>query len=1698
MLADIDTVHESGVKLYISADGSTYTELVKESTGIYSATLTKNGEYALYHLHGGESDYEALGTYKIPIYNANGEVEVYHYSVNYHTVDGALTNADESYRTVHLQHEDATVISEIPTQSDHIFTGWNTKVDGSGTDYAPNAVIPDLHERQDLYAQWVNAADVYVNVTIDHESDGTWDDSVGKDSITLTVLGRDSSSAAYHDLENGTLTLTNASHAKHTLHADGKIVTGGNYDAKDTKKTEYKASAATLMNLPGGDSEYTVTTQKTGYNIKSITPTKNSDGDWVVDVVLEFAPINVDLTFSVSMDEAVPQTLYPDAVIAKVTYYNTETGTWDYLQEQEGSGTGVRVNIDPTTGTGSGVYSVWKQNPTTSDPYGYRFEIVSFLYPDGTTLTTAAETTEGMVYTDDIYTATLDPVTGGQKFGSTFDGAYFDAFDTQKGTLHAVITIDLHDVIFHANHVDATINGSAAYTLRDQYAIPMLSDYVPVHENGNWLFDGWYLEEACSTAATEGTNIDTDVHLYAKWIPPLTVKGDIQIAGTYQLDGQTIVIDPRDRADKALILLEEVGVMGEIQEVEVTFTYGSDGNGTASYAFEVPYSAKQYEILTRGAQNYAVTFDQEPQDHVYQADENDALFHGDNIAIVNIKMDWQPDTYVQELIVDADEIGEGFRPTQALAVLYGRDIDDDHAPDIIAQHDPEQGGHGGLLLALNKDLDGNGKAAEDKASEAVWKYHVDSSRYEYTVDVPKLFGTVDGVYAQDGTYDVDAAPFYIEFSDAAAWSIAESEPMGGDRGTGVLKATLYPNKYTVTFDLNAGDDTVTGMDSYKQTDENGTVTYETEHTWSYDTAISAVPARQGYTFLGWTCETDGAYDETNKKVPAAVHEDITLRANWVQMQDIVNVTVYIDNDSSGGGTASSFDKTLTVQLTQAVRGSGADHVAVDGKVQATDQWHTEATDSTVYKEYNFDDKVIFRPFYKNLSAEYDYGAIAELDDYYVFDRIEKKTQNADGSYTHDVEIYLVYNPDLLTITYTVEVEADVPAKLVPTKAIAHVTCWYDAPLNSATNQDLGLDWNVITQHWTEARTITIDPATRKGSDAYPVWQWYKNEGSTQIPYYYRFEVTKLILADGTEIPLTESTTAPEVTYTGSNYTSTVSVENGVLATDGTTASSLQGVYGSTDNSSNLEQQGTLKATIALDTYEVTLDPNDGTIPGCNKDTVKVIDDLVWMPDLSAYTPTRDGHTFAGWKWTVGAEISAGALMTENVTLTAEWTTNTYTVTWVDDNGTTVLEQDLQVPYGTTPTYNGNTPTKAATAEYTYEFTGWTPAVVTVTGDVTYTAQYKETARTYTVKWDNDDNTNLETDENVSYGTMPTYNGNTPTKAATAEYSYEFAGWTPTVVAVTGDAVYTATYTPKKKAYTVTWLNEDGSQLEKDENVEYGAMPHYDGATPTKAATAEYSYEFAGWIPTVVLVTGDATYTATYTPSAQQIDYTVEYWYDHADASDPEKFVRDDSMTETNTAAFGDVIDVYHPLRVKENYLLDHTEGLPLTIGTVAENNVIRFYYTKDAVGGSDGGDNVPDLYQKPVTFHIVNGTWGGSAAPITTYVTLCNGLGEYDVNGSGALVVPINMQPFEGYASGAWDVTPPDTVRGTEPAEFTFRYRRAAMPSTPSNPSEDTPIPPTGDGNELYYFSALALMSLIGLGVLQATDSRRKRNADHH
>lgn len=189
-------------------------------------------------------------------------------------------------------------------------------------------------------------------------------------------------------------------------------------------------------------------------------------------------------------------------------------------------------------------------------------------------------------------------------------------------------------------------------------------------------------------------------------------------------------------------------------------------------------------------------------------------------------------------------------------------------------------------------------------------------------------------------------------------------------------------------------------------------------------------------------------------------------------------------------------------------------------------------------------------------------------------------------------------------------------------------------------------------------------------------------------------------------------------------------------------------------------------------------------------------------------------------------------------------TDKYTVVW--KNGDTVLETDIGVPKGTTPIYDGATPVKAADDQYIYEFSGWSPAVSSVTSDITFVAQFNKAPRTFKVEWKNGD-TVIETDLDVPYGTNPVYNGEIPTKESTAQYNFSFKGWSPEISAVTGNVTYVAQFTEELRSYTVTFYAEDGATVLATVSVPYGSAAAYPHEDPKKNGTEANTFIFDKWV-----------------------------------------------------------------------------------------------------------------------------------------------------------------------------------------------------------------------------------------------------------
>ncbi len=311
---------------------------------------------------------------------------------------------------------------------------------------------------------------------------------------------------------------------------------------------------------------------------------------------------------------------------------------------------------------------------------------------------------------------------------------------------------------------------------------------------------------------------------------------------------------------------------------------------------------------------------------------------------------------------------------------------------------------------------------------------------------------------------------------------------------------------------------------------------------------------------------------------------------------------------------------------------------------------------------------------------------------------------------------------------------------------------------------------------------------------------------------------------------------------------------------------------------------TIKATWTPVNYTITYNANGGTLTGAASQSYNIK-----TPVTVASAPTRTGYVFAGWEvsgeghnW--NSSYDAGAALEGrygNVTLTAKWTTVDYTITYELDGG--ALAGNPPRGYKITDTITLPTnPSKTG-----YNFNGWTilpgdhnwdtaydtenNKVSNAYGNVTLVAKW--TPKTYKVTWVDYDGTVLETDDAVEYNTMPEFNGAQPTREATVQYTYEFKGWTPEISVVTGNATYTAEYTPIEKTFTVKfhYTTADGEKTATIENVPYNA-------SVTSLIPDEYrmgylasadGFTHSHYVPsmnlgTVQNVTSDIEFTATYT------------------------------------------------------------------------------------------------------------------------------------------------------------------------------------------------------------------------------------------
>lgn len=897
-------------------NGTEFFELTKVegTTGTYSSVLDE-GSYKLYYT---TDDSTKIDDQLLTMHYADRTRYLFYNSVEY--IDDG-----ESLGTEYHLTGSAVDTRKALTKDGYVFTGWK---DSEGNIYSAEGLLTsEISQAYVLEAQWEKGINVYLNVTLDHydskKSGHYTNDDRYHVAIDLMHRPKGNTAVDFADVFESSVIVDwdGESQFSHEFFDVSGVVN----ESTKTDETQYTAKIPMLSNVPGGN-DYSVEVIKSGYEIISLTTTEDTEGNVTIDVKLRYEPKNADLKFKVVLDdeaqalvEKYPQ-YKPKAVDVKILCYYThdytngghtlEANDWHHITQHHD--TFVTLDLDENN---VGTYPVWMHNASKTETYYYRIKVVSYVLQNGDIVYTQdSEETDlkNVVYITPAgrYVAAID-VDGGANPDTTntaLEGAYFNADGNQQGELTGIISIKTHTVTFEPDggmFADGTTVPKSEGNLLN---VPELSEYTVTREGG-YVFAGWYAVdketgETTDVLAATDKVLHDDLILRAVWKAPLTVEGEVFVAGYYHLGNNyedlRIILEDQ-RTDAVTVYLQKIlpnSYTETISTQKVELVYedlgtGSDSKpvGVARYSFnEIPDDGHQYRVLVQNP-NYYVKYQNEPTSldaeqtldfsTAYNTTDFTAVFDYEktDVADVNIFMEFDPSEFNLHYKVIASSIGEDYRPDSAEVVVLCYTGDGTTNPQEWTPI--TQMKYGETIEGQNTGLDEQGIGDN---SYPVWITKPDGHHiYDYSVLLKS--------YEADGNntaVDVNV-PFFVYYNGSARYDeYATLEGYKDFNQTQLLTITLQPKRYTINFDQNfeeTEEDHIVGFEKYTVSAGQ----YLTGHIWSYETDISdAIPARTGYKFLGW-------FDEDGNKVEvveAGVAEDITLTAKW---EKLFAVTFHANN-----------------------------------------------------------------------------------------------------------------------------------------------------------------------------------------------------------------------------------------------------------------------------------------------------------------------------------------------------------------------------------------------------------------------------------------------------------------------------------------------------------------------------------------------------------------------------------------------------------------------------------------------------------------------------------------------------------------------------------------------------------------------------------------------------------------------------------
>ena len=1234
------------------------------------------------------------------------------------------------------------------TKDGYTFVGWNEKANGSGKSYSDEETVGFLGSKEGevvtLYAQW--KVDDNTEYTVKH-----WVQKMGNHKTEDFDYDED-----FKEYKTETKQGTTGS----VIEADSfkKNLVNFNYLGSDaTAETVISGDGTTVVNLYYTRKHYTVTFDANGGTGTAIDPITVWSGESATLPEIGFERTGYTLynwwntQADGNGDEYAPGesidglkgdlVLYADWI--SNDYYiefdaNGGEGYMVYQWFEYDEAENLRKNVFKRTGYEFDYWTI--EGDTTGRQFADEAEILNLTDKDEEEFTFIANwkpitytitydldggtqlhdnPTEYTVETDTFYLG----VPG--KKGYTFEGwtgsngevpqdvVYIAKGSTGNRTYKANYSSNTYILTFDANggKVDPLVTH---ITYGMTYGEGMPDGKLPTPTRDGYTFVGWMLGEK-EIRSEDTVNILDDIQVVAKWTLDEYVIKYNGLEGT-NFEETNPNPDSYSVTSKSILLQEP-------KKVGYTFTGWTGSNGTE------PQKSVIIDRGSTGNKEYTANF--EANKYVVTFDANGGQIN--------------PDKAQLEVIYDSN-YGEFPWPTRAGYTFNG-------------WYTAAEGG--------SRVQEGDKVQITDNSTfYAQWTINTYNISYELNggtleTENPATYTVEDKITFNNPTKTGYTFTGWKDGNDNVVTGIKK-----GTTEDQSFTATFKANEYVVTFNANGGKCDTTAKN----------VTYDSNY------GELPTPTRNGYTFAGWfTAAEDGERIQATDKVQ--ITEAITLYAHW----DVV--TYNITYSGLDGATVDENPATYTIE---------------------TETFTLNNPTKVGYKFVGWDDGsgnrqsnvTISKGTYGNKS----YTAVFEANTVIVI--LDANGGNVDKSYVtvkyDDTYANLPTRDNTTRIGYSFVgwfTEAEGGSRIrrrdrvnVTDEAIKLYAHWevipYDIVYHGLKGSNIERPNPNPEEYNIETETFTLQNPTKIG---YTFIGWTGSngdvpeltvtieQGSTEDKEYWaNFEINEYVVlylvgeggtmegdptftytiedySRGRNIDLNMNVTKLGYTFTGWKVVD----ENGVVLIDNARRLSA---------GNRILANLVLVANFTANHYFVEYDANGGQI---NPDKAQL--EVIYDSNYGEFPwPTRAGYTFNGWYTAAegGSRVQEGdkVQITDNSTFYAQWTINTYNISYELNGGT--LETENPATYTVEDKITFNNPTKTG-----YTFTGWKDGndnVVTgikkgTTEDQSFTATFK--ANEYNVVFNANGGEGTMEPQDFVYDESKSLNENVFTRDG-----YDFMGW----------------------------------------------------------------------------------------------------------------------------------------------------------------------------------------------------------------------------------------------------------------------------------------------------------------------------------